>query len=228
MFTYVKGFLQGANLEQSINALTYMRKRHDGQKRSSGERYIIHPLRMASAAMALGIRDDDLLATILIHDVVEDTGVTVNDLPFNDRIKRSVKYMTVRRFGDELKSDTKKRYYKNLLEDPHAMICKGFDRCDNLSTIIEKDERAIVKNVLETNILLMPVMRKAKENWPNLSNILYVLRSELKRVGNILAYCYNIDQSDEELLMKLLDDPDFEYHRPESRAIESPSATEET
>ena len=209
MFTYVKGFLHGADLKESINALTYMRKRHAGQKRESGESYIVHPLRMASTAMALGIRDDDLLATILIHDVVEDTGVTVNDLPFNDRIKRSVKYMTVTKFGDERKSDTKKRYYKNLLEDPNAIICKGLDRGDNLSTIIEMPEKSIVKNVLETNIMLMPVMREAKELWPNLSNILYVLRLFIRNINTILAFGYRIDPNDEELLMKILDDPDF-------------------
>lgn len=209
MFTYVKGFLQGADLKESINALTYMRKRHAGQKRESGESYIVHPLRMASTAMALGIRDDDLLATILIHDVIEDTGVTENDLPFNDRIRRSVKHMTVTKFGNERKSDTKKRYYKNLLEDPNAIICKGLDRGDNLSTIIEMPEKSIVKNVLETNIMLMPVMREAKELWPNLSNILYVLRLFIRNINTILAFGYRVDPNDEELLMKILDDPDF-------------------
>lgn len=211
MFTYAKGFFNGANMNESLEALTYMRDRHEGQTRSSGERYIVHPLRMACEAMALGIKDDDLISTILIHDVVEDTNVTVNDLPFNDRIRRSVKYMTYTPFDGEPKSVTKKRYFKNLLEDKNALICKGFDRCDNLSTVIELSEKAIVKNVLETNILLLPVLRDAKEKWPSLSNILHVLRTQLKGMINILVHDHNIEPYDEELYYKILDDPGYEY-----------------
>ena len=210
MFTYAKGFFHGANMEQSLEALTYMRERHTGQTRKSGERYIVHPLRMACSAMALGIRSDDLMATILIHDVVEDTNVTVNDLPFSDRIRRSVKYMTVASFEDEAKSATKQRYYNNLLEDDNALICKGFDRRDNLSTIIELPEVSIVKNILETNIFLLPIMHEAKEKWPNLSNILHILRSDIKHMNNILAHCYNVDQNDKQTLYEILDNTNFQ------------------
>lgn len=211
MFTYAKGFFHGANMKQSLEALTYMRARHTGQTRSSGERYIIHPLRMACNAMALGIDNDDLMATILIHDVVEDTHVAVDDLPFNDSVRRSVKYMTVTKFDGELKSVTKNRYYHNLLEDANALICKGFDRQDNLSTITDLEEKAIVKNILETNILLLPKMKEAKEKWPSLSNILHTLRTNIKNMNDILASCYKVNQEDEELLYKILDDPDFKY-----------------
>ncbi len=211
MFTYAKGFFHGADMEQSLNALTYMRTRHAGQTRKSGERYIVHPLRMACTAMALGIKNDDLITTILLHDVVEDTGVSVSDLPLNDRIRRSVEYMTITKFEGEENSTTKQRYYDKLLEDSNALICKGFDRRDNLSTIIELSERAIVKNVLETNIFLLPVMKTAKEKWPNLSNILYVLRSDIKHMNNILAHCYKVDQNNKDLLYKLLNDPSYCY-----------------
>src|SRR2546423_9986065 len=52
---------------------------HDGQLRKSGEAYIHHPLAVATILANLGL-DDITLASALLHDAVEDTGLTVADL----------------------------------------------------------------------------------------------------------------------------------------------------
>ena len=56
---------------------------HEGQQRKSGEPYIVHPLTMACNALALGIRDDKVVATILLHDVCEDCDVSLKELPIS-------------------------------------------------------------------------------------------------------------------------------------------------
>ena len=73
MYTYLRGFLVGAGMTESIKALQYARKAHEGQtRRGDGSPYVIHPLSMACYAVALGVKDDNVIATILLHDVVED------------------------------------------------------------------------------------------------------------------------------------------------------------
>src|ERR1700744_6277670 len=52
---------------------------HVGQLRNSGEAYISHPLAVATILAGLGL-DDVTLAAALLHDAVEDTGITVEDL----------------------------------------------------------------------------------------------------------------------------------------------------
>lgn len=47
----------------------------------NGIAYIAHPLSMACYAAALGIRDDNIMSTILLHDVCEDCGIDVETLP---------------------------------------------------------------------------------------------------------------------------------------------------
>ena len=211
MYTYMKGFLHGANMMQSLHALTYIRERHEGQKRYTGERYIIHPYRMASHAMNFKIKDDDLIATILTHDVVEDTGVKIDDLPFSEQVKRSVKYMTVPQIDEkegtrkEKKSTIKEHYYRDLLEDANALICKGFDRYDNLSTIIEMPESSIVKNILETSIWLLPVLKKGRDKWPVHSDILQILRQNIRVLNNVLAFAFKVELDDEARLITILD-----------------------
>jgi GTP pyrophosphokinase len=75
MYTYLKGYAMGADMEQTLLALAFARDKHSGQLRKDGEPYIIHPLTMACNAIALEIRDDYLIAAILLHDVVEDCNI---------------------------------------------------------------------------------------------------------------------------------------------------------
>ena len=52
---------------------------HDGQKRRSGEEYVCHPLKVACILVELGMDTETIVAAIL-HDVVEDTPVELEDL----------------------------------------------------------------------------------------------------------------------------------------------------
>ena len=55
------------------------RKAHAGQKRRSGEDYLVHPVEVARILVDLGM-DSDCIAAALLHDVVEDTGVTTQEV----------------------------------------------------------------------------------------------------------------------------------------------------
>ena len=68
MYTYLRGRLDGAGWEQSIKALAYARKAHEGQYRDGGAPYIIHPISMACDAIACKGATDNLIAVILLYD----------------------------------------------------------------------------------------------------------------------------------------------------------------
>lgn len=191
MYTYLRGFLIGANMNDSLKALQIARNHHTGQLRKGGTPYIVHPLRMACYGIAIGIRDDNIIATALLHDVVEDCGVSLESLPFNEKIKNGVKYMTIKSFPGEEKSETKKRYFCDLINSREAVVVKALDRYDNLSEManVLADE-AIIKNINETNDLLLPILKEAKEKWVDLSNILFVLRTNIRYINDTLYALY--------------------------------------
>src|SRR5829696_8316302 len=62
-----------------IKAFHIADEAHGGQFRRSGEPYINHPLSVASILAGLGL-DDVTIAAALLHDAVEDTGITIEDL----------------------------------------------------------------------------------------------------------------------------------------------------
>ena len=214
MYTYLRGFLIGANMENSLKALQFAREKHKGQIRKDGVPYIVHPLSMACYAVALGIKDDNIIATVLLHDVVEDCDVPAEYLPVNDTIKYAVRKMTVQKLDTDVsKIETKCRYFNELLDSKEAVICKALD--DNIiATVLLHDvvegcdvpaedrynnladmpfalsANAIGKNCAETELLLLPVLKAAKEKWADLSNILFVLRTNIRTINDILKLHY--------------------------------------
>lgn len=194
MYTYLRGFLRGADFTESEKALGFAREKHAGQVRKNGQPYIIHPLFMACYAVALRGTTDEMVATILLHDVVEDCGVPLSALPVNETIKRGVKFMTIDPYEGEDKPTTKRRYYNELIESREALICKGLDRFMNLATAEGvMSEESIVKNIKETHELLMPVLKQAKNRYPELSDALHIIRTDLRVLYTTLAIVHNVD-----------------------------------
>lgn len=185
MFTYLKGFASGRNWTETIKALNYARKLHMGQTRKSGEPYIIHPLTMACHAVALGIDEDEVIATILLHDVVEDCGVSVNDLPCNDKVKEAVELLTFRKPSLYLERDgegptilvVKTAYYNDIAKNRIASLGKIFDRCHNVSSMAGTfTKEKLLEYIDETDMFVLPLLRETKNNYPEYGNVLFDLK----------------------------------------------------
>lgn len=192
VYTYLRGLFIGAGMHESVKALHFAREAHKGQFRKDGEPYISHPMSLAGYAVALGIREDKVLATILLHDVCEDCNIPVDMLPFSYPIVEGVKYMTIKKFAsDTSKVETKKRYFNELLESREAIICKGIDRYFNLSDMpLALPDDNIGKNAAETELLLLPTLRRAKDKYQDLYDILFILRTNITHVNEILKLKY--------------------------------------
>jgi (p)ppGpp synthase/HD superfamily hydrolase len=115
----------------------FARDRHSGQmRRGSATPYWLHPVRVAMGLMQWGITDRDVLVAALLHDVVEDTVTTPEDVrgAFGARAENLVVWLTAPdgRMGDAVHS-----YYRRLLEQgpPDAHLIKIADRSDNLRSI---------------------------------------------------------------------------------------------
>lgn len=195
MYTYLKAYMEGAGMKESQKALAYARKKHDGQRRKDGAPYIAHPLRMACYAASLGVRKDSLMCTILLHDVCEDCNIPYSELPFCEQVQNSVRHVTVTKFTtDRSKDETKRRYYSELIYDPDACITKALDKYDNLTDmvfVLSNDD--IGKNVAETDLLLLPVLKDAQTEYPELSNILFTLRTNIRSINGILMFVCNMN-----------------------------------
>lgn len=194
MLAYLRGRLDGPGFEQSQKALAFACEAHDGLKRESGAPYIIHPVQMACDAIACKGATDEIIATILLHDVSEEHKIPLSALPVNEVVRRGVELMTIKKFQDEEPSELKRRYYNELLGSKEATVSKAFDRLNNLHSMegVFSEER-IAKNIRETHELLMPILKKAKFVFPEMSDMLHTVKAEIKRTIELMARYHNVN-----------------------------------
>ena len=199
MYTYIRGFASALNMEQTLRALPYAREKHSGQMRKSGEPYIVHPLTMACDAMSMGIKDDNIIATILLHDVCEDCGVSLQELPANDVVRRGVQLMTFTVLDGETKEVAKTRYYNMLIQSKEAVITKLIDRCHNVSSMAGTFSIEKLKSYIdETRTYVLPLLRQAKDHFPEESDRLFTLKYHITSVVDAIDLTMQAYENKEE------------------------------
>ena len=130
-----------AELREVIRAYHYARAMHEGQKRRSGEDYITHPVAVATNLASLGLGTATLLAALL-HDTVEDTPATLEDIRegFGDEVALLVDGVTkLDRIQSESKqeqqAETLRKMVVSMARDIRVLVIKLADRLHNMQTI---------------------------------------------------------------------------------------------
>lgn len=185
MYRFVAKAASGKNLAQTAEVLPLVRQLHEGQFRTGKDQvpYIYHPLMMACHALALGLEEDDILATILLHDVVEDCGKTVGQLPVSDRVKEAVELLSFSIGEGETRAEAKKRYFQNIKSNRLATVVKVIDRCNNISTMsVGFSKRRMARYINETEEYVLPVLDHMKHHYPEFYNASFLLKYQIRAV----------------------------------------------
>lgn len=132
-----------------------------GQKRKyTGEKYIVHPLAV-SKIVASVIDDPEVISAALLHDVVEDTSVTLGDISseFGPRVASLVESLTDISCSKDGNRETRKAIDRNHIASasPDAKTVKLADLIDNTSTIVQYDLE-FAKIYLKEKKLLLEVL----------------------------------------------------------------------
>ena len=129
------------DLSKIVSAYELAEKCHHDQKRESGEPYISHPLAVAYILLELGM-DTDTICSALLHDVVEDTDCTLEQLQkqFGTDVAMLVNGVTklkkVETFTkDEQKAENIRKILLAMSEDIRVIIIKLADRLHNMRTL---------------------------------------------------------------------------------------------
>ena len=142
------------NLEEILRAYEYSKKAHEGQKRRSGEPYIIHPVSVAGILAELGM-DQESLITALLHDVVEDTEVSLEDIkkdfgPSVAFLLDGVTKISRMNFRNTYhkQSENIRKMIVAMGRDVRVILIKLADRLHNLQTLqyMPKDRQEAIAN----------------------------------------------------------------------------------
>jgi GTP diphosphokinase / guanosine-3',5'-bis(diphosphate) 3'-diphosphatase len=130
-----------ADVREVVRAYRYAELMHEGQRRRSGEAYITHPVAVATELAELGLGTPTLVAALL-HDTVEDTPATLEDVRegFGEEVAHLVDGVTkLDRIQvdskQEQQAETLRKMIMAMAKDIRVLVIKLADRLHNMETI---------------------------------------------------------------------------------------------
>ena len=186
MKTYVKTTARNFKMSNTLKAIDIAVEAHEGQKRKKSDvPYIYHPLNMACHALSMGIKEDEIIAAILLHDVIEDCGKTAEELPVSEETKQIVVLMTHEKTNEEDRDAVMTAYYDAIVENPKAALVKCIDRCNNLTTMSWGLSRErVYRMIKETEKYVLPLLKVIKDE-PEYNNAAWLLQYQMESMLDI-------------------------------------------
>ena len=173
-------------------ALEFAREKHKGQMRKNNTpvEYITHPINVANLVKKYANNKeniDDLVSSAYLHDTLEDTNTTYEELicNFGNIISNLVKELTN---NDVLKKEMGKTKYLSMKManmSENALIIKLCDRLDNVSSLYDTNKAFIDKYLRETISILNYIINNRSLNSIHLN----IINDINKEVNNVIKCC---------------------------------------
>lgn len=177
--TMIDAYLPESEVERVLLACDYADNAHNGVTRKSGEPYILHPIAV-SCILAHMRMDSETLMAALLHDVIEDTEFSKDDISekFSKTVAELVDGVTKLSHSSDKEYNKAASFRKILqatLQDPRVIIIKLADRYHNMTTLeaLRPDKRARIAK--ETFEIFVPMARIVgmNEMADNLEHLCY-------------------------------------------------------
>ncbi len=184
-------YLEDDEIRQVRRAYLYSEQAHDGQKRRSGDPYIIHPLQVAEILSDMRMDHQSLMAAML-HDVIEDTGIAKDALhsQFGEAVAELVDGVSkLTHISFETRAEAQAENFQKMTlamaRDIRVIIVKLADRLHNMRTIGSLNPEKRRRIAKETLDIYSPIANRLG---------MYELRSELHELAYRAMYPMRIER----------------------------------
>lgn len=188
------------DLERIIHAYEVAERLHRGVNRKSGEPYITHPVAVATILAELGL-DEDTLVAGLLHDTVEDTPYTVEELsaefgPTVALLVDGVTKLDKVNYGEAAASETVRKMIIAMAKDIRVLLIKLGDRLHNARTWRFVSQSSAQRKARETLEIFAPLAHRLGMNsikW-ELKKIYRSAFSTQQSILKLNEWCANVHQ----------------------------------
>ncbi len=162
----IKSYNPALNEETVADAFAFAKAMHGDQRRDSGEPYIAHPLEVALILADLEVDQSTIIAALL-HDCIEDTGVSFETIEqrFSPEVAMLVDGVTKLdaidfTSKDEAKAESFRKMFVAMAKDLRVVIIKLADRLHNMRTLKYREESKRIATAQETLDIYAPLAHR--------------------------------------------------------------------
>ncbi|MBS7529974.1 bifunctional (p)ppGpp synthetase/guanosine-3',5'-bis(diphosphate) 3'-pyrophosphohydrolase [Hazenella sp. IB182353] len=175
LITKAENYLAKEDINSVKKAYQFADESHDGQMRKSGEAYITHPVAVAEILVDLRM-DRATIVAALLHDVVEDTGITLDEVEAQfgktvrllvdgvTKLGKRMKYKS----NEEHQAENHRKMFVAMARDIRVILIKLADRLHNMRTIKHMPEHKQREKSRETLEIFAPLAHRlgiSKIKW---------------------------------------------------------------
>jgi len=167
----IASYNPNADIEEVRRSYVYSAKVHDGQVRRSGDPYLIHPMEVAGILADLRL-DTPTIATGLLHDTIEDTEVTLNEIGslFGQEISTLVDGVTkINKMSFTSRQEEEAENFRKMLiamaQDIRVILVKLADRLHNMRTLEHMPDLSQRRTSRETIDIYAPLANRLGLGW---------------------------------------------------------------
>ena len=165
-FATIRNCMPGANMELIGQAVEYAREKHKDQKRKDGSPYIIHPLAVAEIVAEMGL-DMDAILGALLHDCIEDTDASFDDIAnrfgtTTAELVEGVTKLTRANFSstEEAQMENLRKMFMAMSKDIRVVLIKIADRLHNMRTMQYQTPAKQISKCRETMDIYAPLAHR--------------------------------------------------------------------
>lgn len=174
LISIIESYNPQADMRQVIKAYNFANEAHEGQLRNSGEKYIVHPVNVAMILAELNMDTPTIIAGLL-HDVIEDTSVSYEDMvdKFGKEVADLVDGVTkLKKLEYKTKQENQAENLRKMVlamaNDIRVIIVKLADRLHNMRTLEYMTDEKKKAKAMETLEIYAPIAHRlgiSKIKW---------------------------------------------------------------
>ncbi len=185
---FIKGYAKARNMTNTLQALSIACKLHEGQLRTIGDPFIVHPLRVALYLINSKINDDATCAAALLHEVFKKCGVTDGGKALTQKYGLDEEVFELVKLVSKPEWMSKDEYYYKLSQNPKALLIKLSNRANTCTILNTYTPEEIDEYIDECNSYIYPLCEYGTSQYKEYSHQINAARYHIYQISNIVSY----------------------------------------
>lgn len=188
---FLRSWLMGKSYYSALDAMAECFNRHNGLRKDGVTPEWFHQVSIALYLITLADLEgilEDLLVTVFLHDMVEDTDISLDEIDKRwGPLVRGAVFLLSKKGIKSRGVLTSERYYEEMSDNVLAALVKGADRINNIQTmqgVFTKEKQIAYMKEAEDNLL--PMLKEARNKFPSkmlaFENLKHMLLMQMKLI----------------------------------------------